>query len=245
MPALFFAVLLAVAGCQDRSAGKQPAAAGQDRINEVVDNVINAYGGPQVVKNFFSLSAEGTIDAPEMYRGEAKYVLYVKRSRKLRIETQSRGFLELRVLNGRRSYYKANGFPLIEVRGPRYLAMVYQYEERMMPYELLTRRFDLTDEGASELNGTPVEVLRLRDKRGLKIKIYIDLKRYLIVKNSAVFTMNGVASELTSEFQDFRLVDKMPMPFKIINSADGRKVGETAIRAYELNPPLGNGLFER
>lgn len=116
--ALFLAGLLAVAGCRDGSAKKEPAGAGQDRIKELVGKVVDAYGGPQVVESLASLSVEGTVEAPELYRGGAKYVGYAKRSGRLRVETQSRGFLELRVLNKHRSYYKANGFPLIEVQGP-------------------------------------------------------------------------------------------------------------------------------
>jgi len=242
---LVFASLFAVAGCPDRSAKREPVGNGQDQIKELVNKVIDAYGGPQFVEGFASLSAEGAVEAPELYRGKAKYVSYLKRNRKLRVETESRGFLELRVLNRHRSYYKANGFPLIEVRGARHLAMVYQFKELTMPYQLLKGHFEITDEGTSELNGTPVAVLGLRDKEGPPLKIYIDLKHYLIVKDSAVFTLNGASSELSSEFQDFRYVDKMPLPFKIVNSADGRKVGETVIQVYQLNPPLGNGLFER
>ena len=242
---LFFASLLAIAGCRDRAAKKEPPGIGQEQIKELVGKIIDAYGGPHVVEGFASLSAEGTVEAPELYRGKAKYVSYLKRNTKLRVETESRGFLELRVLNRHRSYYKANGFPLIEVRGARHLAMVYQFKELTMPYQLLKGHFKITDEGRSELNGTPVAVLGLRDKEGPPLKIYVDLKRYLIVKDSAMFTMNGASSELSSEFEDFRYVDKMPLPFKIVNFADGRKVGETVIQTYQLNPPLGSGLFER
>lgn len=245
MTVLFFAALLAVAGCHDGAAKKEPVSGGQDQIKELVGKIIDAYGGPQVVEGIASLSAQGVVEAPALYRGEAKYVSYLERNRKLRVEMQSQGFLELRVLNRRRSYYKANGFPLIEVRGARYLAMVYQFKELTMPYLLLKGHFEITDEGRSELSGTPVAVLGLRDKEGPPMKIYIDLKQYLIVKDSAVFTLNGASSRLSSEFQDFRYVDKMPLPFKIVSSADGRKTGETVIQGYQLNPPLGNGLFER
>lgn len=115
----------------------------------------------------------------------------------------------------------------------------------MMPYQLLTRHFEIIDEGTSELNGAQVAVLGLQDKEGPPLKIYIDLQRYLIVKDSAIFMMNGDPSELSAEFQDFRYVGRMPMPFKIVNFSGGRKVGETTIRSYQFNPSLGNGLFER
>jgi hypothetical protein len=123
--------------------------------------------------------------------------------------------------------------------------MAFQYEELTMPYQLLKRSFEITDQGTSEVNGIPVAVLGLREKEGSSITLYVDLQRHLIVKDSGTFSVNGTSTTLASEFEDFRPVDNTQLPFRVVNYADGRMIAETTIQHYEINPPLGSGLFER
>ncbi len=208
----------------------------------LVRGIVDAYGGKAVLDKIRALSAKGVIESP-LYGGTAEYSFYLRRDRRLRVETRSGASLEVRILNGAQGYYRTAGSPMIEVSGSRFLSMAYQFKELTMPYQLMTSAFTITDGGQSVVNGIPVKILMLKDKEGPPMKLYIDRKSRRIVKDSGVFSMNGAETELSSEFHDFRKVDGRLFPFRVVNYAGGQRVGEVRIREYRVNPELPDSLF--
>ena len=125
-------------------------------IDVVVRDIIDAYGGRTVLENINSLSAKGVIESP-LYGGPAEYSYYLRRDRRLRVETRSGDWSEVRILNGEHGTYRAASSPLTEVSGSRLLSMVYQFKELTMPYELMTSTFAITEGGRSVVNDIPVK----------------------------------------------------------------------------------------
>ncbi len=64
-------------------------------------------------------------------------------------------FREEGILNGHRGYEGTNTYPLPEVTGFRYLAIVYQYKSQDIPYGFLHDADRLSDEGRESVNGIP------------------------------------------------------------------------------------------
>jgi hypothetical protein len=211
-------------------------------IDAIVRKIIDAYGGRTVLENINSLSAKGVIESP-LYEGPAEYSYYLRRDRRLRVETRSGNRFEVRILNGGHGTYRAEGSPMTEASGSRLLSMVYQFKELTMPYQLMTSAFTITDGGRSVVNDIPVSVLILVDKEGPPMKLYVDRKSHRIVKDSGIFSMGGAETELSSEFHDFRKVDGRLLPFRVVNFAGGQKIGELHIHEYRVNPKLPDSLF--
>ena len=226
----------------DPGFAQQEAPRSSPMIGTLVRQTIDAYGGPAVLENLHSLSARGVLESP-LYERPAEYSLALKRDRKLRVEIRSDDSLELRILNGKRGYYRTTGSPLIAVSGSRLLSMAYQFKELTMPHQLMTSSFSIIDGGKGTVNGRLVRILLLRDSEGPPMKLFIDRKSRRIVKDSGDFSMNGAVTELSSEFHDFRKVNGRILPFRIVNYAGGQRIGEVRITEYRVNPPLPDSLF--
>jgi len=239
IPLFLIATIIAVGDEGLMAEETSPAAR---RVQAIASEVVHAYGGKAVLEKNGSLTAQGVIESP-LYEGPAEYSFFIRRDRRLRVEIRSGNSLEVRILNGEHGYYRTTDSPLTEVSGPRFLSMVYQFKELTMPYQLMTEAFTITDGGRSSVQGAPVLILKLRDKEGPPMTLYIDMKNHRIIKDSGAFLMNGVETDLSSEFHDFRKVDGRLLPFRVVNYAGGQKVGEIRIREYQVNPKLPDSLF--
>jgi hypothetical protein len=131
-----------------------------------------------------------------------------------------------------------------EVFGPRYHAMVDQYNELDLPFGLLDNTFTITELGRTTLKGTEVRILRLVDHAGNRIDAYVSTEDYLIKKCTSTFE-NGLHSmNLRAEFSDFRRVEGILFPFRIINYIGEDIINEITIRAYLLNAPIADAFFK-
>src|SRR5208282_1216787 len=96
------------------------------------EKIIEAYGGRERLARIVSVAAEGRITA--LIRGdEGLYRRALRRDGKLFVDINYTRSAERRILNGSKGY-RSDGGQLEEVSGPRYLAMIYQYNELNLPY---------------------------------------------------------------------------------------------------------------
>jgi hypothetical protein len=213
----------------------------EDVVKSIVQRVETAYGGREVLGMLNSVYARGRITA--FVRGdEGTYVRYFARDRKLRVDIMYSGSWERRILNGDRGYRGMSG-PPVEVAGQQYLAMLYQYKRLDLPYGLSRGKYRVSYEGRERLEGVEVEVLSLSDNEGPQMKAYIDLRQGLILKVTGYFKVGDEKTSLSSVYSDFRKVQGSTFPFKIVNYAGGRKVGETVMEEYRINPRMAEKLF--
>ncbi|HKN19299.1 MAG TPA: hypothetical protein VJW95_05835 [Dissulfurispiraceae bacterium] len=211
-------------------------------ITHIINKVIDAYGGKEVVEGIHSLHAKGEIRA-FMRHDQGTYELYFKRDRKLRVETKYEDSSELRILNSDRGYRSADGLPLEEVSGPRYFSMLYQYKHLDILHDLLSGSYKISFAGTTSLNGNAVEVFRLLDKEGTIMDIFIDMHNFLIVKVTGYFVADDKKTDLSAEFSDFRKAGGSLFPFNITNYAAGMKIAQTVIDKYFINPDISDSLF--
>ena len=214
----------------------------QQTVGALVQKIIDAYGGKAVLEKVHSLSERAVLESPAI-EGPASYTVDLREDRKLRVEKRAAGYYELRLLNGSQGWYQSTNSAPLAVSGARLLAMVYQFKEIMMPRLLMTSSFTVADGGAAEVNGEPARLLLLTDAEGPPIRLYVDGKNGRILKSSGVFSMGDAQTELASEFHDLRFVDGRLLPFRIVNYAGGRRIGEVRVREYRVNPELPASLF--
>ena len=212
------------------------------RITSIINKVIDAYGGKEVIEGMDSLHAKGEIEA-FMLHDHGTYELYFKRGRKLRVETKYEHSSELRILNGDRGYRSTDSLPIEEVYGLRYLSMVYQYKHLNILHDLVGGTYQIRSAGRSSVNGNNVEVFRLNDKEGAMMDIYIDAHNSLIVKVAAYFSEGNKKMDLSAEFSDFKKVGGSVFPFRITNYAGGLKIAQTVVEEYSLNPNIADSFF--
>jgi hypothetical protein len=217
-----------------------PVAASEDL--SVVGKIIEAYGGRERLAKVRAVSAEGRITAL-MRSDEGTYRRTVRRDGNLFVDIVYRRSSERRILHNGRGYSGADG-TVEEVSGPRLQAMVYQYNELNLPYGLLDDTFTVTSLRKDTVNGEAVHVLRLVDRSGMPMDVFVHAVSYRIVKCEGFFVVGTETTSLSAEFGDFKSLDGILLPFKIINYAGGQKISFTTIDRYQINPAIHDSLFK-
>lgn len=212
---------------------------------EVISQVIQAYGGREVVAKIDSVCASGEIVAFAFNNAQGKYSYCVAKDRKLRVDIDYAEFAEHRVLNGATAYVQTGGSPTRQLTsGANYLSIVYQYEQLNLPRTLLERPERIRYAGREPRDAGPVDVLALDAAAGLTMKIYVDAATGHIVKTSGIFQLGTTQMVLSADFSDFRMVKGTIFPFNFINFAGDDKIAVTTIEGYELNSSLTGNTFQ-
>jgi len=213
----------------------------QKNNGSITEKIIETYGGRQRLAKVVSVAAEGWITA--LMRGdEGIYKRTFRRDGKLYVDISYTRSTEKRILNGSIGF-RGTAEQVEEVSGPRYLAMVYQYNELNLPYGLLDNSITVKELRRETLNGADVSMLLCNDREGNEMQVFVNPQSYRIVKTLATFYMGDQATSLSAEFSDFRMVDGILFPFRIINYAGGSKISETIMTRYVVNPPTNDSLF--
>lgn len=213
----------------------------EDREKSLVSKIIDAYGGKEELAKVVSILAEGHIKN-YFSNDEGTYFRYMKRERKLFVEIKYSRTAEKRILNGDKGYRGTTG-KVSEVKGPPYDAMVYQYNQLDLPYGLIDGTFKVTYLRKDKLNDTESDVLKLEDKYRHEIDVYVSAKDFLILKVIGTFKMGENKTSLGAEFKDYRKVDGLLLPYKIINYTDNAKISETEITKYSINPKIDDSIY--
>ncbi len=211
--------------------------------DDLVSKVVKAYGGAEVVEMTRSVYAKGKIKAT-VRNDEGTYTRYLMRDRKLRVELEYSRSSETRILNGSRGWRGTDQKPLKEVTGHRLHAMVYHYKQLDIVYGLLKNKYTIKYTGERTLGNKKFAVMELTDKEGPLIEVFVDLENYLIIYVAGHFKINNNVVALSVVLSDFRIVEGMPMPYKISNFSGEVRTGENLIEEYLINPEMGPDLFK-
>lgn len=209
----------------------------------VVEKIVQAYGGAAAIERIVAVNAEGEIKA-RMRGDQGSYKRWLRRSRLLRVETAYQRGAEVRILNGEQVWRSGGGGALKSISGPGALAVVYQYKQLDLPYGLLKGVYNLRHAGKEAVDGVETEVLEVSDAEGPSMRVNVDSASHYIVRVSGHITFGGAATDLGAVFSDYRLVEGVPMPFRVHNFAGGMAVSETVIHRYTVNPSDDSERFE-
>lgn len=207
----------------------------------LIEKILAAYGGRNALARVHSLSAEGTITRFVMAKDEGTYTRFMRRNGNLLVNITYPGSSEIRLLNGAKGYRGAPG-QLKEVSGGLYLAMVYQYNQLDLPFGFIDGALTLPDSpGPPGPEGE--SVIRCEDRGGNSLEFTLRKSDFRIVKTTGYFQVNSALTSLSAEFDDFRLVGGVLLPFRIVNYAGGTKISETKITNYRINPFISDSTF--
>jgi len=207
----------------------------------ITEKIIAAYGGRDRIAQVVSLAAEGRIRT--LMRGdEGVYRRAQRRDGKLFVDIIYQYSSERRLLDGTRGF-RGSPNSMEEVFGPRYLAMVYQYNQLDLPYGLLDNTLTFTELRSDILRTQPVRVFQCRDRAGNEMEVFVNAESYRIMKCTGTFRLETGMTSLSAEFGDYRFVEGILFPFGIVNFANEQKISETEISDYLINPRLDDALF--
>jgi hypothetical protein len=216
---------------------------GAEMVDKVINKVIDVYGGKEAVANMHSLRVKGDIEA-FVLKDRGTYEVYFKEGRKLRVETKYARSAEFRILNGDRGYRGTKALAVEEVYGARYYAMVYHYKHLNILSDIVKGTYHISYVGLTSVHDAAVEIFTFKDKEGAVMDVYIDARDFLILKVTGYFLEMKKKIGLSVEFSDFKKVDGLLLPFRVINYAGGRKIAQTVIEKYFLNQDIPDSLFE-
>lgn len=205
-----------------------------------VRKVIAAYGGRNALIRVQAMSAEGTITRFTS-KDEGTYTRFMRRDGNLFVSIAYPNSLEVRLLNGPQGYRGAPG-QLKAVSGDLYLAMVYQYNQLDLPFGFLDNALKPTAFLKSDRPGEE-DTIRCEDRAGNALEVTVRRSDFRIVKTTGYFQVNSASTSLSAEFDDFRKVEGVLLPFKIVNYAGGTKISETQITRYKINPYISGSTF--
>lgn len=208
----------------------------------LIKQILQTYGGPEVLRSIHTLFATGIIEA-YMRGGKGMYSFYLQRPGKLRVDIRYSESSEIRILNGQMAYRSLDNGLMEAVSAHRYLSMLYQYRHIDLPYELMQEGFEARITASGVMDGQPIKVLNL-SYGDIDMDAYVSTKTGLIVRTTAHFEVEGQSTSLTSVFSDFRAVGGTTLPFRIENYARNTKLATTIIESYTLNPEISGTLFQ-
>jgi hypothetical protein len=226
------AVVLAFSSCAHMPAPEE---------GPMTEKIIAAYGGRERIAQVVSLAAEGRITA-HLRGDEGVYRRAQRRDGKLFVDIIYRHSSERRQLEGTRGF-RGTANSMEEVFGPRYSAMVYQYNQLDLPYGLLDNTLTLTELRSDILHTQPVRVFQCRDRAGNEMEVFVNAVSYRIMRCTGVFRLETGVTSLSAEFGDYRFVEGILLPFRIVNFANDQQISETVITDYLINPRLDDAFF--
>jgi len=229
-------------------AGFAAAALSAQTADEVVEKYIQAKGGRDKIKSVKTMRLTARMS---MGQGmEAPVVMeLVPPEHKLRMEFTIQGMTGIQAYDGAGGWQvmpflgKTDPEPMTGddlkeakqnadmVEGP-----LFNYKDKGNKVEYL---------GKGDLEGTPVQKLKLTEKEGDVTTIYLDADSYLELKNETTRTVRGQATDIETTFGNYKQVEGLTMPFNLetrMKGAPGPQV--ITIDKIEVNGAIPASRFD-
>lgn len=215
----------------------------EGQLRKTVDSVLEAYGGREQVEKVMTIAAHGRID--DFLRNvTGGYARTMSRPGSLRIDIMPERGGEVRILSNGKGL-QGNGQRLREANPLSLSSMQYQYGYLDLPMSLADNSAKASHKGIKELHGRPMEVLYVELSEAPGLFVYIDLETHLIRRVEAKFEMNGMGSSLLgTEYDDFRIVDGVLFPFRLVNFAGDSNISVISIVRLTINQPLPRNALQ-
>jgi hypothetical protein len=208
----------------------------------LVGQIVQAHGGAVAIERVTALNAEGEIQSP-LRNDHGAYKRWLQRPRLLRLDIAYQRGTESRILNGDQVWRSDGAAALKYLTGMSALAVIYQYKQLDLPYGLLKDAYRLSLAGEERVGDLETVVLEVRDAEGPPMRVNVDRTSQRIVRVSGRIESGSAAMELAVVFSDYRLVEGVPMPFRLQHFAGGMAVSDTVIARYSINPVQDEALF--
>jgi outer membrane lipoprotein-sorting protein len=227
------------------AAGLISATAWAQTADEIIAKHEKAMGGKDKIK---AVKTERVTGKMVMGQGmEAPFTMEMARPNKMRMEFTFQGMTGVQAFDG------TTGWSVMPFMGktdpeaaPEEEAKKMQEQANMdgllMDYKDFGRTVELV--GKEDLEGTPVYKLKVTQKSGDIVYLYIDADQYMLLKQAGKTKVRGQEIESETVFGDFKTVDGLVFPHSIEQKMPGGHGGMTmTISKIELNPDVAGSRF--
>jgi hypothetical protein len=99
---------------------------------------------------------------------------------------------------------------------------------------------------SEQAEGRTLIVLQATPKSGPTVRMYLDSQTYLLVRTYAKYysALAGAEVEQTGQLSDYRTVDGVKVPFRIVN-ANAQQTGTIVLTKVEHNVPFDDAIFSK
>jgi len=216
-------------------AGQKPT----EPVDYWTKKVLDAHGGAEKITGISTLVFSGKI----VTRGDSGTVkLTLARPGKLRATLKYTKRCEDRILlekKGLRDF--GSGFQ--EVEGHSLDAMIFQYNHLNLPMGLLDKKFVMSY-GEVSAGAQNLPVLNLLAMEEPPMAAVIDPGTGLIKQVVGKIRMGKNEVEMGVGYGDYRKVDGVMLPFRIINYVNGVAIAESRYDTVLVNSPLAQEAFD-
>jgi outer membrane lipoprotein-sorting protein len=226
-------------------AGLTGAAAWAQTADEIIEKHLQAMGGKEKLK---AVQSERITGKMMMGQGmEAPFTMEMARPNKMRMEFTIQGMTGVQAFDGKTAWAV---MPFMGKTEPE--AMPDEETKRMeeqadidgllMDYKEKGRQVEYA--GKEDLEGTPVHKLKVTQKNGDVVFVYIDAEQFLQLKQAGKTKIRGQEVESEITFGDFKTVEGLVFPHSIEQKAAGMPGGMVmTISKIEVNPGLADSQF--
>ncbi|MFC1684711.1 hypothetical protein ACFL0R_04460 [Pseudomonadota bacterium] len=208
-------------------------------VNNLVDQVIQTYGGQEIWNNTQGILQSGTIHSQR--RGTSGQIVRgYQHPHRMRIDIRySASDTELRQLDGELAWKDAK-----PASQPYMLATRLQAARLGAPQLLLENRADVKDLGMIQ-SGTNKGLHRIEIplELGLKLILEIDPQSGHILHSRGLMTMGGQALEFSASYEDFRMIEGHLVAFREHHYAMGGYIGYTQLDKVKFVSTFPNHSF--
>ena len=76
------------------------------------------------------------------------------------------------------------------------------------------------------------------------MRVYIDSATHLITRVVGTFGFGKESAELSAEFSDYRVIQGIKFPFKVVNYSGSTRIAETVLIEVQVNRDMPDLLFQ-
>ncbi len=209
--------------------------------SSLMTTIFTNYGGKAKIADIRTITAKGQIF--DLRKGkEGPYRCYLSKDRKMRTEAlvtpSSTG--DVRVLNSDKGW-KNTGQSMNPVSGADIKSLQAQYEALAFPLTFLASKLSLVYESANVVRDHPVETYTLKLPDTPTMTIQLDATSMLVHQ---VEWQGQNDAHLAIEFSDYRFVEGVLFPFKLVAYAADIKVSEIILSSITINDQLATSTFK-
>jgi hypothetical protein len=226
-------------------AGLAGAALQAQTADEIINKHLEARGGKDKIKAVQTTRVTGKM---VMGQGmEAPFTMEQARPNKMRMEFTIQGMTGVQAYDGKAGWAV---MPFMGKKDPEPMSAddVKQLEEQADMDGILVdykeKGHQVESLGKVDVEGTPAYKLKVTQKNGDVVNVYIDADSWLELKREGKTKVRGQEIESETTFGDYKPVEGLVFPFSIEQKAKGMPGGMTlTVSKIEVNPSVGGDRF--
>ncbi len=214
------------------------------KLDDVVNDYIEARGGMEVIKGMESMKASGKMLMGPM---EAPFEFTYKAPNKIYTTFELQGMTGIQAFDGETGWavMPFMGKPDPEVMADDQLKMTKDQandiEGVLVDYKEKGHQVELV--GTTEIEGTPVIELKVTKKNGDVVEIFLDEEYKLEVMMRAKTNMMGQEVEMETYFSDYKEVGDTVMAHSIAMKINGSALQNLSFEKVDVNLDVKDDLF--